>query len=414
MNISHRVVIWLLFLSSIYSSLFSDENAPHPGIVCPNTKELLTHINNTILSSIHKEIYMPILDPNYNGRCAWFQAPKITTSTGIGHAASVFNYNLKVALQFGLGYYSNYGPTGHLQSSKEVGEYFGLGCLFHNARQPPENSNRIKVTLTSIDMSYRRRKTQLSCEKGHTIFDMGPHTGGMRADCKYNTTLPLLQAIFTYMYDNTLIRRGASYVTRREKYLPNKVKINKQNNHTNIAIHVRRGDILELKKDRESRLVNFIEQERLIRLILASLPHTPTTPATTSTTTTNPTSTNTTNPTSTNNISTHNTYNYTYKTPVSIYILTEKAPDTNSILDYNLTTNKEFIVNVKHQLYDVCNIHILCNIYIMSDETSALSSFTIMCESDVLVTTASGFSHFAAELCPNPKLGMCTCICMYM
>lgn len=92
-------------------------------------------------------------------------------------------------------------------------------------------------------------------------------------------------------------------------------------------------------------------------------------------------------------------------TGIKVLFVTEQAPSDSSLLDYSSgrgsTVHK---IDVNKALSDVCNEANKCSTHVFTDDSiTMLQSFAVLCQADVLLSAASGFSHLAAVLC-RPKL----------
>lgn len=93
-------------------------------------------------------------------------------------------------------------------------------------------------------------------------------------------------------------------------------------------------------------------------------------------------------------------------TGIKVLFVTEQAPSDSSLLDYSVShgTSTAHKIDVTKALSDVCNESNKCSTHVFTDESiSMLQSFSVLCQADVLLPAASGFSHIAAVLC-RPKL----------
>jgi hypothetical protein len=97
------------------------------------------------------------------------------------------------------------------------------------------------------------------------------------------------------------------------------------------------------------------------------------------------------------------------KKPTRVFVVTEQAPDRDTVLDFDLRTQQLIHVNVTHALKDDCSAGTSCSVHVLQDkEVTALQSFTVMCHAEVLIATRSGFSHLAASICPWVKFVVAT------
>ena len=317
--------------------------------------------------------YSVLIDPLVSGECAWLKAPHLGPNTGIGHGLSAANHFVKLANKLHLTLFSDFGPTGHEQSAQEVGAYFGYGCLFSNSRQPNKHAKVVRVTRDNLaaEVENARRNGLLSCHRGHTVFDLGELAKGQPTDCDFQETRDLLQHVFATSFE-------AYERAHEQTALPPVVRHALRNGDQIIVAHLRRGDVLEAHV-RHMRLVDWGHQEVAIRAVLRGL----------------------------DIIRRDNTTSN--KRPTRVFVVTEQAPDRDTVLDFDLRTQQLIHVNVTHALKDDCSAGTSCSVHVLQDkEVTALQSFTVMCHAEVLIATRSGFSHLAASICPWVKFVVAT------
>jgi hypothetical protein len=135
-----------------------------------------------------------------------------------------------------------------------------------------------------------------------------------------------------------------------------------------ITVHIRRGDIMWGRVDRDHRLVSYGVYVRMLTELLQVRATSP---------------------------------NASH--PVSLFFLCEGAENSYSISEYRQDNlHQSYAVNLTEHLGSVCNASTGCSMEVLW-KADLLQSFTAMCESDVLVTSTSGFSFVAAALC-EPKM----------
>jgi len=84
--------------------------------------------------------------------------------------------------------------------------------------------------------------------------------------------------------------------------------------------------------------------------------------------------------------------------PVRVFVVTENAPNAHSIVDYDGTSEVMYYTNVSRFFQDVCSPANNCSVHVLSEpRVSSLQAFSTMCTSQILLPTASGFSHLAAH-----------------
>lgn len=351
----------LFFLLFNYMIAFNRWNESVTSESCQNfATELLPNL------TLHEQT---LFSPQNNlSNCIWLKVPKLTKYTGIGHATSALNANILLAQKYSISLLSEYGTSGHSQSEAEVDNFFGYGCFFFRSHSPPKKAKVVKTSWETVDLDIKSRITQYDCSRGHTVFDLtkldmfgNTITRGMPNTCDFYHSHSVLRKIFR-----------STYSVQSDRYIPKLIQQSKSNGDIVVTVHVRRGDVLEAHV-RNKRLINFnLHAQSLHSLLQAKhkyekendMPH----------------------------------------RPVKIFFLTEQAPDQDHILDFHASTGKLNKLNVTHALLDSCNPLTHCSTRVLTDdEASALQTFSAFCESDVLLTTASGFSHLAAVLC-RPKL----------
>jgi len=307
--------------------------------------------------------------------------PKVTKYTGIGHAVSVLNGNVQLAMLHSLGLISEFGPSGHAQSEREVDAFFGYGCIFSEARSSPQNAMVISTSYATLERDLAKHRDKLQCQRNsqslqtqHIVFDLikrdffgFPDTKALPNNCNYRHSGNIMRRIFFNNHESLWLSQ-----------VPPQLIEAKRRGDLVVVLHVRRGDVLEAHV-RKQRLVSFFLQADVVRNFLFALEQyrAAKTYAGDSTGAT-----------------------YRKQRGVSIFVITEQAPDEHSIIDYDMGKKKLLTINVHDTLKDACNESASCSIRVLTDrEASSLQSFAAFCYSDVLMTTLSGFSHLAAMLC---------------
>lgn len=326
-----------------------------------------TALANTIYSTLTNTTEKSLFSPTLNGRCAWLRAIKLDVDTGIGHAASFLNANVLLAMQYNLTLYTDFGPSGHDLNDNYVDEFYSFGCAFGHSRVPPLDARVVPTTEKDLPLLYQANLHLLDCAKGHTIFDLERYTNwGHRIrngvvpspNCNYFYTSSILQKIFL-----------TSFTTeKRTMYIPSVVSTALNRGELVISVHLRRGDILEQAKHMINRYISIETVIDALRHLLLE------------------------------------TRLMRSKTAVSVFILTEKAPDSDSVIDFNPIKRQTVNVNVTSALLDVCSPNTKCSVRVLMDaDADALQSFAALCASNILIAAPSGFSHLAAMLC-KPQL----------
>ena len=145
-----------------------------------------------------------------------------------------------------------------------------------------------------------------------------------------------------------------------------------------IAIHIRRGDILEsVVIDKEHRLVSYNIYLQIMREIIRHhLDHTSSKGCK-----------------DTNNRCPHR---------LQFLLFCEGAPNKDNIADYmELNVRKVSYVNISQEMSPFCNASSNCAVEVLHN-ASFYEAFTTMCESDILVTSTSGYAWSASVLCDVP------------
>jgi hypothetical protein len=135
-----------------------------------------------------------------------------------------------------------------------------------------------------------------------------------------------------------------------------------------VTVHMRRGDVLWGRVDRDHRLVSYGVYVRIVKELLQVR--------------------------STSPNATH---------PMKIFFLCEGAQNDYSIMEFDAgNLHHLYPINVTTHLGEACNETNACSMEVLW-KADLLQSFTAMCDSDVLVTSTSGYPFVASALC-EPKL----------
>jgi hypothetical protein len=151
-------------------------------------------------------------------------------------------------------------------------------------------------------------------------------------------------------------------------HLVSQVKNAKAAKEIMIVIHMRRGDVMRGKVDQNHRLVSYGVYVHMIKKLLEVRAA---------------------------------SANATH--PIRVFFLCEGAVNNYSIVEYDkMDFHKSQHINLLTDLGGVCNKEKACSMEVLH-QADFLQSFTAMCESDVLVTSTSGFPFVASALC-EPKM----------
>jgi hypothetical protein len=264
----------------------------------------------------------------------------------------------------------------------------------------------IQSSIQTLDADYRANMNRLNCSsKQHVIFDLtvslaasltsslasavgsnnnnnnnnnnngyGSSSSSSNAgqDCNFNSTNQILRKIFVNQNNATLI-----------KYAPKVLKESKyKRGEFVIAAHVKRGDLVDAHM-RNKVFVSVSTQLDAIRSVILAKRMMD---------------------------SKSKEQHSNSITGIKILFITEQAPSDSSLLDYSSSSNQQrgsanvHKIDVSRALADVCNESNKCSVHVFTDESiTMLQSFAVLCQADVLLTAASGFSHLAAVLC-RPRL----------
>ena len=203
------------------------------------------------------------------------------------------------------------------------------------------------------------------------------YTGDVVFVC-YNEHVDLQQRILRRTVDVINPLRAAftaGYHHNRDRYtkkldqLSYKPKANRESDSIAVVVHMRRGDILQSKRvDRDHRLVSAEVYMNVLKYVI-------------------------------NRFNKKNS-----KTKINIYILCEGAIDENHVVEFDESNPRDlFDLNISASMYKYCNPNTNCSLKVMGSKFNILESFTAMCESDVFVSSPSGFSWITALLC-DPEL----------
>jgi len=87
---------------------------------------------------------------------------------------------------------------------------------------------------------------------------------------------------------------------------------------------------------------------------------------------------------------------------LQFFVLCEGAPNKDNIVDYaELNIRRGSYVNISQEMSPFCNASSNCAVEVLHRATF-YEAFTTMCESDILVTSTSGFAWSASVLCDVP------------
>jgi len=352
-----------------------------------------------------------LLRPEYS-QCGWLKLPRDSKTSGITRLVTDINADIKLAQKYSLALYDEFGSSSYYNSEsdtdKEIEAFFGFGCYFYDGHKPPKNSRVIQSSVQTLDADYRANMNRLNCSsKQHVIFDLtvslaasltsslasavGSNTNtnnnnnnngygsssisnsNAGQDCNFNSTNQILRKIF--------LNQNATLI----KYAPKVLKESKfKRGEFVIAAHVKRGDLVDAHM-RNKVFVSVSTQLDAIRSVILAKRLM-------------------------DSKSKEQHSNSNSNTGIKILFITEQAPSDSSLLDYSSSSNQQrgsanvHKIDVGKALADVCNESNKCSVHVFTDESiTMLQSFSVLCQADVLLTAASGFSHLAAVLC-RPRL----------
>ena len=267
---------------------------------------------------------------------------------------------------------SDFGPKGHSLSDHEINRYFGFGCVFYQSVSYPKNAKTIKSSYKTLDSDYKKHMKSINCPTEHIVFDITQtdfigniNTKGTPANCDFDLNGDMLSKIFELNFKERSLN---------SRYIPSLLQKSIDRSELVLSIHVRRGDVLE-PNIRENRLVSLSLHLELVKQFLLAKKRF------------------------------ESTLGGSRSKTTKVFFVSEGATNNRSISDYDFVTKQLISVDVVSWLSPFCNEDSSCNAHVFSDSesSSALHSFTALCRSDVLFTSASGLSHLAAILC-KPKL----------
>ena len=320
------------------------------------------------------------IDPNASS-CSWLQGDSIDRA-GLGHTLASFVKYLQDAVQNSLTYHSSFFTTAHnLCDIHETIYFFGFHTVFLHARSPSPRAKYVDVgkgtkgctseSITREVSAYRSTHGPFNCINGDIVFKC------------HNKDEPFQKRISSNIKDVANILRSvfsSAYQVHRSKHIhPSLQRILESKNTTThcpliITTHIRRGDIFHGKRvDKEHRLVSYQVYVTILRRLLL-LNRTP--------------------PSHMRHCTHYN---------IQIFILCEGSTDNQTIADYfehNVRQTK--YVNINQEMQPYCNRTNDCTVEVLWD-ADFYESFVVMCETDVLITSTSGFAWSAAVLC-NPPL----------
>lgn len=347
-------------------------------------KQLVTialhYVNKTTTSKVLRDSQLAALSEVYSG-CAFLRVEFIEHA-GLGHTLSCWGKYLLDAVRNKLTYRSPFFSAAHDQCDlNSSARFFGIHPAFYWSEMPSANAQIVTVgsssrpctsqLLEDTVSAYRSKAGgRFSCDNGNIVFlcrNEQDQFGNRESKSVIHWIDPVRGVFF------------AAQQLSRGRYRHERVARDTLADPFSITIvaHVRRGDILSSARvDREHRLMSFNSYKKIIRELLQVHKAT----------------------------AGHNR-------SIRIYLLCEGAVDTFHIAEYDQSiTERGFPPNAKRKIYqldiraalrDVCTESINCTATVLHD-APFLSSFTTLCEADVLVTSTSGFSWPPAALCQPP------------
>jgi len=328
--------------------------------------DALVHVRTTASPNLSAEL--AALHPNYSG-CAWLEV-EVVERAGLGHSFAAWLKYLKDAVVHNLTYHASFYTSASHDFTCDLNEtahFFGLHSTFFWARKPPASAKRVDIgkdytgcssaNISSAVSAYRRTNGQFSCSRGHVVFFC------------YNRHEPFRERITGSAIGALPVVRGpflSAYRRIRPRHIHPLLRDTSESDVIQLAVHIRRGDIFRSRRvDKEHRLVSYKIYTNVIKLLLKERNDNP----------------------------------ETRRSPVLVSFLCEGAGSSHTVRDYhehNVKASRQ--VNVTEELADVCNSRTLCKSQVLWD-ADFYQSFVAMCDSDVLVTSTSGYAWTASTLC---------------
>lgn len=296
---------------------------------------------------------LPVLDYTASN-CAWLTLDRFSRA-GIGHTYRAWDLHLQTAIRENLTYYAPfYTPFHGLCDLNETANYFGFHSHFYWARSPPAKARvvnigdpinggcRVSWIADNVD-KYKRKFGPFSCSKGHVVFYCYNDNSKQTFSTSFKDSIEVSREIFQ-----------STYQLQREKYLIASIESARAACNIIVVVHIRRGDVLKAKYPEKKRLISFAFYKSLLNTVLKI----------------------------------RKAQNEYLEVPVSIFLLSEDSPTNGKqIIEYDQrNARKIYHLDVTKALEDTCSNYTKCSIQVLPSSTSVLSSFTAMCDSDILVS----------------------------
>ena len=316
---------------------------------------------------------MATLDPKLS-KCAFLSIEHIERA-GLGHTVVCFGKYLHDAISNSLTYHTPFYSGAHeICDLNATTNFFGFHSAFYWANSPSKDAKIVHVgsaitkngcsseTLSKAVQTYKKENGEFSCDKGDVVFRCHNE--------KEDFQRRFMKSIIGWEVPTRAVFRS-SYDTYKGYYQHDPMMQAKRNGDLVVVCHMRRGDILQSRRiDKEHRLVNFAAYTSMLRAV----------------------------------VEVKMKSNKFKDRKMSVFFLCEGAPDKNHVIDFNeMNPRQTFSVDLQSTLDQKsnCNQQTNCFGEAIVDSTF-LSSFTAMCEADVLVSSLSSYPWSAAALCEPP------------
>lgn len=331
-----------------------------------NTLEYLKGINSNT-SSLRRSI-----DPT-ESQCKWMTVKHVERA-GLGHTLAYWLFYLHEAIRAGLTYHASFfSPHHDICDLNATATFFGLHGVFYWAHDLPPNGNPQAKYINigdpqkgsgcntkSIEAMLKQPEyASWTCSQGQLIFVC--HNAGDDSQFVQSIRSPELHTIAKAAFI-------PSFASQKSAYRDPAVQLARESGHIIIGVHIRRGDVTQSRRvDKEHRLASAGVYMDMLRTLVS-----------------------------------YHTSRHQNKPPISIFFLCEGSPDASHVLEFDqIDPHRLFSYNVVENLAGVCNPQTNCSAQVLP-HASFLTSFTLLCESHVLVASTSGFSWSAAALCEPP------------
>ena len=277
------------------------------------------------------------------------------------------------AIDNGLTYYTSFVSSAHgVCNLYDFANLFGLHSVFYWSRAPSPTAVRVQVGTTygggfgctsksireAVD-NFRKNNGTFDCQVQDVVFQCNNRFEDFSE--RHLNTIEGYAAPMRAAFN-------AGYRKHYQNFLMPSISVALDEGIV-VAVHIRRGDILESKViDMKLRLTSFKFYESIIRNILYL----------------------------------RNNESSSIFTPIHFFLLAEGSTSSDTIVEYDENNaHNQHTLNVTSTLSDVCNAGTKCSVETLLN-ASFFQSFTAMCQADVLVTSTSGFAWAAGAFCTPP------------